>query len=208
MNYSSIHIGLDFDNTLIDYSNVFSSAAREKGWVDGASYTKKEIREETRKLPNGDHKWQVLQSLVYGSFIHQARIMEGAKDFLIFCKQHNIKVSIISHKTKYADLDHTKNLRKAALFWLEKNDFFNPVKISILQKNVFFHSTREGKIKQIAAIGCTHFVDDLEEVLTDPGFPKSVQRLLFTQGKLAPIHFPYHSCLNWAEIQNVIFRSS
>ena len=86
MNYSSIHIGLDFDNTLIDYSNVFSSAAREKGWVDGASYTKKEIREETRKLPNGDHKWQVLQSLVYGSFIHQARIMEGAKDFLIFCQ--------------------------------------------------------------------------------------------------------------------------
>jgi hypothetical protein len=45
---------------------------------------------------------------------------------------------------------------------------------------VYFEGTRTEKIARIVALGCTHFIDDLEEVFDDPAFPSGVERLLLT----------------------------
>ena len=37
-------------------------------------------------------------------------------------------------------------------------------------------------LHESAALSLTHFIDDLEEVLTDPGFPPNVERILFADG--------------------------
>jgi len=44
---------------------------------------------------------------------------------------------------------------------------------------VFLEETRDRKLARIAALGCTHFIDDLPEVLGAAGFPAAVDRILF-----------------------------
>jgi hypothetical protein len=44
---------------------------------------------------------------------------------------------------------------------------------------VFFAETKQGKLQQIADLGCTHFIDDLPEFLLEPDFPAGVERILF-----------------------------
>ena len=44
---------------------------------------------------------------------------------------------------------------------------------------MYFEGTRAEKCARIAALGLTHFIDDLVEVFEDPGFPNTCQRWLF-----------------------------
>ena len=49
-----MHIGIDFDNTIVTYDNVFYEHAVKLGLIDkSVSKNKKQIRDEIRKLPNG-----------------------------------------------------------------------------------------------------------------------------------------------------------
>ena len=57
--------------------------------------------------------------------------------------------------------------------------------------DVYFESTRAEKLKRIAALSLTHFIDDLEEVLTDPDFPPNVERILFADRRSAGIAVIY-----------------
>lgn len=73
-------------------------------------------------------------------------------------------------------------MRTAALAWLEANGFFSPAGFGLRREDVFFEGTRAEKLRRIAAQGCTVFVDDLEEVLTEPEFPPGVDRWLYAPG--------------------------
>jgi hypothetical protein len=79
---AGMRIGIDFDNTLIDYDRVFLEAARELGLVprDFAG-PKKVVRDAIRLLPNGEPTWQRLQGYVYGAGIGGAVPFSGACDF-------------------------------------------------------------------------------------------------------------------------------
>ena len=61
------------------------------------------------------------------------------------------------------------NLRQAALGWMTAQGFFGTSGFAVPAENVFFESTRAEKLARIAALGCTHFIDDLEEVLDRSG---------------------------------------
>jgi hypothetical protein len=50
----------------------------------------------------------------------------------------------------------------------------------------------------------THFIDDLEEVLTDPEFPPNVERILFADGA-QPVSPSYVSCSTWRDIERQVF---
>jgi hypothetical protein len=49
-------------------------------------------------------------------------------------------------------------------------------------KNVFFETTKEGKLDRIRSEGCALFLDDLPEILDAELFPASVQDWLFHPG--------------------------
>jgi hypothetical protein len=71
---------------------------------------------------------------------------------------------------------------------------------------VLFESTRAEKIERIARLGCTHFIDDLPEVLDDPNIPPGVAKVLFTNGARAdcanrPDAFPH-----WGDIAEAVLR--
>ena len=107
----------------------------------------------------------ILQGEVYGSRIFEASPSEGMYESLRKARNNGIELFIISHKTKTPYQGPKYNLHKAASNWLEKNLFFDKSGINIPRKNVYFEITKEKKIKRIESLGCSHFIDDLPEIL-------------------------------------------
>jgi hypothetical protein len=200
-------IGIDFDNTIISYQRAFLATARGSGLLPNSFVgTKQVIRDHIRRLPDGEREWMRLQGVVYGKGIGDATLIDGVAEFLTRCRSAGGAVFIVSHKTEYGHFDTSGvNLRQAALGWMEKQSFFRKEGHGLATVDVFFESTRAEKLARIAALNCTHFIDDLEEVLDDPGFPQGVKRVLFADGSPPAKPLPYPVCMNWRQIAELIF---
>lgn len=174
-------IGIDLDNTLVCYDELFHAAACEDGLIESATPKSKEkIRDAIRLLPDGESKWTRLQAIVYGPRMSGAIAFAGCEQFLRHCTQHGTKALVVSHKTAFAPLDGKQvDLRLAARRWMESKNFFGANGCGLSPENVFFETTRAEKIETIRALGCTHFIDDLAEVFAEPHFPPGVSKLLF-----------------------------
>lgn len=198
-----MRIGIDFDNTLIDYDRVFLAAARERGLV-GVDFhgSKREVRDEIRLLPDGELAWQRLQGHVYGAGIGGAVLFEGAGEFLRACRARGLDLFVVSHKTRYGHLDPTRvDLRQAALGWMKGQGFFAADGFGLDPRYVFFEETRAAKLARIAALACTHFIDDLEEVFADPDFPQGVRGILFASTAIAR---PEIVCPEWRDVARAV----
>ena len=202
-----MRIGLDFDNTIIAYGDVFVAAAKERDLI-GADFQggKQAVRDAIRLLPGGELAWQRLQGHVYGRGIGHASMYDGVEAFLRRCRAEGRPVAIVSHKTKYGHHDPSRlDLREAALDWMLSRGILGDGVFSIPPEQIFFEDTRHGKLTRIAALGCTCFIDDLEEVLVDPAFPTGVTRILFSEGKASESEPPYVVCPTWRDIEAQVF---
>jgi hypothetical protein len=198
-----MRIGIDFDNTLIGYDDVFLAAARERGLL-GAAFAgnKQAVRDAIRLLPSGEQSWQQLQGYVYGKGIADAVLLEGVDTFLRRCRAAGHEVFVVSHKTQFGHHDPERvDLRAAALDWMEARGFFAPDGFAIPRENVFFELTRADKLARIAALECAYFIDDLAEVLTDPDFPPGVYRVLFGERGSSP---GLVACATWQRIAQAV----
>jgi hypothetical protein len=198
-----MRIGIDFDNTLIDYDRVFLDAARELGLVprDFAG-SKRAVRDAIRLLPDGELTWQRLQGHVYGAGIGGAVPFAGAGAFLRRCAQDEVTIFIVSHKTRFGHFDPARvDLREAARGWMTAQGFFRAGQ-GLPGDHVYFEDDREHKLARIAALGCTHFIDDLEEVFADPRFPAGVRRILLaeTGTECCDVH-----CTDWQGVTAAVF---
>jgi hypothetical protein len=199
-----MRIGIDFDNTLVDYNHVFLAAAKQRGLIDTAfDGSKRVVRDSIRSLPDGELAWQRLQGYVYGAGIGGAAMFSGADFFLHSCRGKGVDVFVISHKTQFGHHDPMcVDLRRAALDWMAGRGFFCANGFGIPVERVFFESTRAAKLERIRAVGCTHFIDDLEEVFSDPGFPARVLPILFApSGALRAGAV----CPSWQQIAELLF---
>jgi hypothetical protein len=198
-----MRIGIDFDNTLIDYDRVFLTAAQDLGLLPrDFTGSKRAVRDAIRLLPDGELTWQRLQGHVYGAGIGGAVPFAGAGDFLRRCAQDGIPTFIVSHKTQYGHYDPARvDLREAARGWMTAQGFFCAGK-GIARDNVYFEDDRAKKLARIAALGCTVFIDDLEEVFADPGFPANVRRILFAEAAVSccDVH-----CADWRAVAAAVF---
>lgn len=186
-----MRIGIDFDNTIICYDQVFCTLAKEWRLIDPNFLgTKRELRDQIRLL-HGDTTWQRLQGKAYGEFIKIAQPFDGFMSFLQQCQnQTTAELFIVSHKTELGHFDEKNiSLRDAARAWLQENTIFQ----YIPKNNVYFETTRDEKIARITQLQCTHFIDDLPEVLESPIFPKKTARFLFQN--------------NWKEIAHAILTT-
>ncbi len=165
----SLHIGIDLDNTIIDYDAAFAAAARELG-IDAAG-GKTALRDRIRSLDGGEAVWMRVQAQVYGPGIGAARLFDGVDAFIARARERGIALTIVSHKSEFAAAaPGGPNLRACATAFVRERGIDVPL---------CFESSREEKCRRIAACGATHFVDDLVEVFADPAFPPRVQRWLF-----------------------------
>jgi hypothetical protein len=183
-------VGIDFDNTIVSYDALMRRAAVDRALIaeaEGRTQTKKDVRDLIRQLPDGEIEWQKLQALVYGPMMRDAQPVEGAGAFIRRCRAKGIPVFIVSHKTEFASYDSTRtNLREAALEWMDLHRFFDADGLNLTRDHVFFESTRSGKVERIRRIGCSHFIDDLEEVFLEPSFPADVEKILYDPQASAP----------------------
>jgi len=202
---SPFRIGIDFDNTIITYDDVFCRAAKNHGLVEpGFVGGKQAVRDAVRLLPEGELIWQRLQGQVYGKGIAEARMIDGCEAFLRRCRAEFCEVAIVSHKTKFGHYDPDRvDLREAALGWMEARRLFDG-DCGIALDDIYFENTRSEKLTRIATLGLTHFIDDLEEVLTDPGFPPNVKRFLFADDGHDGAQ--YVVCPTWRDIEERIFE--
>ena len=176
-------VGVDFDNTLITYDDLLHTVAVQQELIEPiVDKSKKGVRNQIRRLPNGEIIWRRLQALAYGSRISEARLIDGVRTFFEHCKRLNVTVYIVSHKTEFSRYDETRtNLREAALGWMAANQFFHADGLGLSSDTVFFSGTRREKVARIRQLGCTHFIDDLEETFQEDTFPAGVEKILYTR---------------------------
>jgi len=205
----SLVIGVDFDNTIATYDELLHRQALEQGLISkDVAKNKMEVRDTVRMLPEGEIQWQTLQGLVYGPKMKEARICEGVGHFFHECRQRQIKVFIVSHKTEFANYDDTRtNLRQSALEWMTENRFFEIDGFGLSQEDVFFEATRREKVQRIAQLGCTHFIDDLTEVFDDDGFPNAVGKILYSPNSAGPALAGVMVADSWEIISEYLFEA-
>jgi hypothetical protein len=200
-----LRIGVDFDNTIIAYDHVFCTVGKRCGLLDPDFLGHKQaVRDAIRLSPAGELGWQRLQGHVYGKGLADATVVPGFEDFLRRCGRERCGVVVVSHKTEYGHFDPDRiNLRTTARDWMAAKGLFVG-EHAISPTDVYFESTRAEKVERIAALGLTHFIDDLEEVLTDPGFPPRIKRILLAQTK-HDTDAPYVSCPTWQAVEELVF---
>ena len=196
-------IGIDFDNTIVDYDDVFVRYARDMNLVPATfAGNKSLVRTTLQALPQGNVKWTQLQAVVYGTGIRRAVPFAGFRAFLDRCVAAGARVCIVSHKTRFAAAGGAPvDLRRAAFDWLSDQGFLTKSARPLGADSIYFEDDRAAKIRRIAACGCTHFIDDLSEVLEDPAFPLAVERYHFigSRGTQAG------GLVSWTQISHAIF---
>jgi len=200
-------VGIDFDNTIVTYDEALGRIARERELIVGdAVQTKKEIRDRIRRLPGGEIEWQKCQALLYGSRIGEAKLAEGVVEFFQRCAEEGTKVYVVSHKTEFSRYDTTgTNLRESALGWMAANRFFEAEGLGLSRDGVFFAATRAEKIERIGQLGCTHFIDDLEETFLEQGFPAGTVRMLYEPAGRSALPQGITRMKSWQEIREYFF---
>lgn len=197
-----MRIGVDFDNTIICYDTVFNKVAREAGHVPAdLPPGKNRVRDHLRAAGREDD-WTRLQGEVYGAHLSRAPVFPGGLDFFAFCRKAQIPVFIVSHKTRHPYLGVKHDLHRAARNWLHEMGFFSDTGHSLPEDRVFFELSKEDKLARIAALNCTHFIDDLPEFLAEPGFPAATHALLFDPWDRHGGEGRFNRFLSWNEIRN------
>ena len=187
-----MHIGIDFDNTLICYDGVFKSVGLDFGLVPESLGTGKQDVRAYLRGRDREEEWTRLQGIVYGTALERACLYPGVMEFLDYCRGRGISCSIISHKTRYPYVGEPYDLRAAARNWLENRAIDLPL---------FFEDSQDEKQIRIRSLGCTHFIDDLPEFLALGGFSRTVNTILFDpRDALGSVSGHWQRLCSWGDI--------
>jgi len=174
-----MHLGIDFDNTIVCYDALFHRLAVERGFIDPATPRSKAAVRDALRDAGRENDWTFLQGFAYGPRITDAQPFPGVVAFMQSCRDRDIRLSIVSHKTHRPYRGPAYDLHEAAWTWLTYYGVVGRSTSPLTHSDVYFEPTREAKLRRISQMGVTHFVDDLPEFLTDPKFPADVIRILF-----------------------------
>lgn len=201
-------IGVDLDNTIVCYDRVFDRLAEEHGvTVDPRKTRKTALRDHFRSLGQ-ETRWTELQGIAYGPRIGDAVPFPGVLEFFSRSHERGTPVAVISHRTRFPYLGERHDLHEAARTWLDRQGFHAPDGIALSPDRVFLEATLEAKLARIAAAGCTHFIDDLPEVLAHPLFPAGVQRILFDPHRMHAPPAGGWAAASWEEIERLLSREA
>lgn len=200
-------IGVDFDNTIVNYDCVFHKAAQERRLISRSVPPEKKAVRDSIRRDHDDIAWQRLQSEVYANRMHDAEVMPGVRECWEALCEAGHALCIVSHKTVHAHFDDNKtDLRELARQWLKSAGLVGGVRCAVRESDVFFESTREEKVRRIASLGCGAFVDDLLEVFLEPNFPEGVRKILFGPGEESRSVgvSGVQVCRGWTDVQRAL----
>jgi hypothetical protein len=194
-------LGLDFDNTLVRYDRLFHKLALEKGLIEDSVRADKTAIRDYLRNQGQDEQFTLLQGEVYGLRILEAEPAEGMLKTLSELHQRGIPMVLISHKTRIPYKGPAYDLHQAAWNWLEKHGFFASDGLNWSCNQVFFEESKQAKVDRIEAESCTHYVDDLPEILGL--LPKSIQKILYDPNQCHN-SMKAISCDNWSALANIL----
>jgi len=197
-----MRLGLDFDNTLISYDQLFRRVALDKALIPEATPSQKNAVRDYLRQQGIEDEWTRLQGEVYGSRILEADPYPGMQAALKGLSDRQISMCIVSHKTRTPFLGEPWDLHAAARSWLELQGFHDVNRMGWSEDQVFFELTKEAKVARIVALGCTHYVDDLPEILAM--LPDSVEKILFAPSEVAGKHHDWKLMRSWQELPAVL----
>jgi hypothetical protein len=201
-------IGVDFDNTIVRYDDLFHRIAVERRLIPSSLPARKnEVRDLLRKRGQ-ERDWTELQGYVYGPRMAEAQPFPGVIEFFTRGVKQGLPLYIISHKTPTPAVGPPYDLHQTARDWLTAQGFFDPARVGLSPKQVHFGTTRQEKVKWIRETGCTHFVDDLEETFLEESFPPHVVKILFGQRE-RPAGLPTVTLAeDWAQVTDYVFAAA
>jgi len=173
-----MRIGIDFDNTIVSYDDLFHLIATEKKLIpSNIDKNKLSVRNYLRSTGRED-EWTRMQGEVYGLRMSEAKIYPGALEFMFAARSQGHELFIISHKTKTPFMGPPYDLHEAAQAWVSSNlrcsnEFLFDA------GHLFYELTKEAKIDRISEVGCDIFIDDLPEILAMDSFPINTRKILF-----------------------------
>lgn len=187
MSQSSFTVGIDIDNTLIDYTGVFYQVGRELNWLpelpesdsNGHSQTSKNAVKNYLHAEQAFDRWTELQGIVYGKQLSKAKLYEGALPCIQWLLEQGIRVEIISHKTRYPYIGEQVDLHQTALAFLSDQGLLGDGSNQVKFSQVHFLEEKNHKVARIAKANCDVFVDDLLEIFAFDSFPNSCKALWF-----------------------------
>ncbi len=196
-----MRIGIDFDNTIVCYDGVFHRVALEQGLIPPSLPPSKGAVRDYLRTAGKEDAWTLLQGHVYGARMLEATVFPGVGDFLARAAERKHAVFIISHRTRRPYKGPPYDLHRSAREWLERNGFFDSCRSGLSPDAVFFDCTKHDKLRRIASMDCTHFIDDLPELLGDPEFPEGVVRLLFDPNSTHGPADDFRRAASWQELE-------
>ena len=159
------NIGIDFDNTLVNYDRSFYELAIEKELIppnlEKSKYAVRSFLRERGK----DEKFSFLQGEIYGPRILNAEPSKGCIRAIRQLNKFGFNVFIVSHKTLFPYKGPKFNLHDSARKWLEHNSFFSSNGANLKMDKIFFNKTKQEKIEKLHSLKCDFFIDDLPEIL-------------------------------------------
>ena len=197
-----MHIGFDFDNTLISYDRLFRQVALDNALIPEAIPPQKNAVRDYLRLQGKEDDWTRLQGEVYGNRILEAEPYPGMRTTLGELAQRSIPMCIVSHKTRTPYLGEPWDLHAAARNWLTLQGFHSTDGLAWREDQVFFELTKEEKAARIVALGCTHYVDDLPEILAM--LPDSIQKILFSPSEVVQKHPAWHLITTWQHLLHIL----
>ena len=191
-------IGIDFDNTIVCYDEVFAQLATRSGAKSKAAF-----QSLLRSNAEGEWEWTLAQGQAYGPGLTQAQPYSGFIETASQLLTAGHQIRIISHKTRYPTAGDTHDLHAAARSWINNQLAllielgFDPVQHVRLEPDL------EAKLQAIKSEQCDFFIDDLESILAAPDFPVETNPIWFK-----PDHRPSRSCFpvlaDWTKLPTIL----
>jgi hypothetical protein len=200
-----LRIGIDLDNTLACYESLFADLARERGLLSArAAPSRVELRNRLRR-EGQEEAWTEMQGEAYGPRMRDAEPFAGAVEFVARCIEGGAKVFIVSHRSRHPYRGKRHDLHAAANDWLARHRFVGRGGVGLTRRNVFLEPEWQRKLARISTLGCTHFIDDLREILEHERFPQSVVPILFDPTGASKRQARIARADSWSDVATLIF---
>ncbi len=112
-----------------------------------------------------------MQEWMYTDGLNHATLNAGAWELFEKLNSQNAGLFIVSHKTPESAINKL-DLIQPARSWIKEN--LSNV-LGLGTDHIFFENSRISKVKRIASLGLTHYVDDLLEVLQEENYPPNIK---------------------------------
>lgn len=194
-----MRIGIDFDNTVVSYDELFHRVALERNLVPRElPATKLSVRDYLRQAGKEDI-WTEIQGYVYGARMADAVAYPGVMVFFAWARAAGVSLVIVSHKTRHPFLGHPYDLHEAAHGWVNK--FLVGETDPLIEAcDVYFELTKREKLARIVQLELDYFIDDLPEILLAEDFPGGTGRILFDPDGNHPVDARMVSFSEWDRI--------